>query len=308
MMTDSLPRISLVTPSFNQNRFLELTLRSVIEQEYPDLEYIVIDGGSSDGSVETIERYQKHLTYWESKKDTGPGDALNKGFSRTTGEVMGWLNADDVYLPRALSIVGSVFQTHPQIDWLTSGSINISEDGRVFQVQPARKHYSPWVQIFNYSPPPQHCTFWRRRLWEKAGSRVTEATPYMDCELWLRFYEHNRPYLLDTVLAAWRLHHRSFSMKNVDAFYRNMGEAHQPFLREYRRKHPSWRLLEPLLRLYFRWIDRGILNRIYFELVERRTRLLTLDLQSGRFKLGQAKGLLPRPWPQTMSRNGDDDD
>src|SRR4030042_1244401 len=113
-------KISLVTPSFNQCRFLERSMRSVLGQEAGDLEYIVIDGGSTDGSAETIKAHTAQLAYWRSRPDRGYADALNEGFGRATGEIMGWLNSDDMLTPWALRVVESVFQALPEGEWVTT--------------------------------------------------------------------------------------------------------------------------------------------------------------------------------------------
>src|SRR5258708_1689338 len=110
-----LPKISIITPSFNQGPYLERTMLSVIKQEYPNLEYIVIDGGSTDQSKAIIRKHQKHLTYWVSEKDRGQADALNKGFRKSHGSIMGWLNSDDVLLPGTLQFVAELFQRFPEI-------------------------------------------------------------------------------------------------------------------------------------------------------------------------------------------------
>ncbi len=296
----TLPRISLVTPSLNQGRYLERALCSVLDQGYPDLEYLVIDGGSSDDSPAILARYRSGIAHAESAPDRGIGHALNKGFARSTGEIMGWLNADDVLMPGALAIVGQIFADHPEIDWLTSGSVNITDDDRLFIVQNSRKTFSKWTQLFLHSPPPQHCTFWRRRLWQRAGAHVVEDTRYLDCELWLRFYEHAALYVADTIFGAWRLQEGSYSTQRLRDLHRQIAQAQAPYLTASLKRHPELRLVLPFLHAYYRILDRGILSRAWFELWGRRRRMLTYSLRTGRFTLRQDGGLLPRPWPLTI--------
>ena len=113
----SLPRITVVTPSFNQARYLDRTIRSVLDQGYPNLEYMVLDAGSTDGSLDIIKRYSDRLDYWRSGPDNGQSAAVNEGWQRASGEVMAWLNSDDFYLPGALDFVGNHFRVHPE-DWV----------------------------------------------------------------------------------------------------------------------------------------------------------------------------------------------
>ncbi|MBA4380647.1 MAG: glycosyltransferase, partial [Anaerolinea sp.] len=108
------PLVSIVTPSYNQAQFLEATLRSVLEQDYPNIEYLVVDGASTDGSLEIIRRYADQLAWWVSEKDSGQSEAVNKGLQRARGEIVGWLNSDDVYLPGAVSAAAAAFQSHPE--------------------------------------------------------------------------------------------------------------------------------------------------------------------------------------------------
>src|SRR5262245_11082041 len=112
------PKISIVTPSFNQGEFLEETILSVLHQRYEPLEYIVVDGGSTDNSVAILKKYEKHLAYWLSEQDQGQTNALNKGLARTSGEIIGFINSDDGYLPGAFDAVIRYFEAHPQCEWL----------------------------------------------------------------------------------------------------------------------------------------------------------------------------------------------
>lgn len=215
--THSLPKISIVTPSYNQAEFLEQTLRSVLEQHYPNLEYIVIDGGSTDGSVEIIRKYERQLAYWVSEPDDGHCDALNKGFARSTGEIMAWLNSDDKYLEWTLSTVAEAMTGLPEIEWLTSRfHMFWDQHGRAMRCE-AHPGFSRELVLRGGTLPgcgwpawafiQQESTFWRRSLWEKAGGRLnTDYSFAGDYDLWIRFAENAELYSLSVPLAGFRQH------------------------------------------------------------------------------------------------------
>jgi glycosyltransferase involved in cell wall biosynthesis len=212
------PRIALVTPSYNQGQFLETTLNSVLSQGYPQLEYVVMDGGSSDNSVEIVQRYAGHLSGWVSQPDDGQYDAITEGFARISGEVMGWLNSDDMHLPWTLQVVGEIFTALPQVEWLTTripltmdvrglvvkGSMaaGFSREGffRGENILDEHSYSTHWIM--------QEATFWRRDLWERAGGYVGGGYPLAgDFELWARFYNAGAQlYAVDVPLAAFRQH------------------------------------------------------------------------------------------------------
>ena len=220
--------ISLVTPSRNQSRFVEAAIESVLEQADPAIEYVVADGASTDGSAQIIERHSSRLTGWWSRADDGPADAVNRAFAETSGEIMGWLNADDRLLPRALEIVRDVFTRFPQVQWLTSGfPVMLDETGRTVRVAYsagfAREPFllglyglRPWSRLFFIQ---QESTFWRRDLWEAAGGALDPTfEPAADFELWRRFFEHAELWTIDTVLAGFRIHEAQRTATQLAAY------------------------------------------------------------------------------------------
>ncbi len=219
-----LPKISIVTVNLNNARFLEKTIQSVLNQGYPNLEYIIIDGGSSDGSVEIIRKYQSRLAYWKSEKDEGYGFALQKGFNKSTGEIMAWLNSDDIYLPNSLFTVAEMFNASPQVKWITGfpswcnekgfhlGEMPITEQSEPYWVKryDLYRKYSRWSRIRylggDFLAIQQESTFWKRDLWEKAGGQInTNYKLAADTELWCRFFRHEKLYSVNSIFAAFRL-------------------------------------------------------------------------------------------------------
>lgn len=198
--------ISLVTPSFNQGRFLEATLRSVLDQNYPCLEYVVQDGGSTDETLQILERYRSRLHYVESRKDNGQAHAINLGFQKATrGEIMAWLNSDDLLLPGTLHYVAAYFARHPEVDVVYGHRIIIDTQGREVGRWVLPPHSDTMLQWADYVP--QETLFWRRRLWERVGG-IDESFHFaMDWDLLLRFREAGARFVrLPRFLGAFRVH------------------------------------------------------------------------------------------------------
>ena len=223
-----LPLISLVTPSFNQAQFLEQTLLSVLNQDYPRLEYIVIDGQSVDGSADIIRRYNSQLKYWVSEPDHGQAAAINEGFSHSSGEILGWLNSDDVLAPDALDLVGRIFARYPQIAWLTGLGTIIDASNRRIRTSSRTGKFPFFAKRGWYHGRllgfiRQESTFWRRGLWLQAGGHVNEELKYgIDFDLWQRFAAHADLVTVHAHIAGYRRHseQKTFSL---DHYYREIG-------------------------------------------------------------------------------------
>jgi glycosyltransferase involved in cell wall biosynthesis len=256
MPSRALPKISIVTPSFNQAEYLEAALQSILDQNYPNLEYIVIDGGSTDGSVEIIRKYADRLAYWVSEPDGGHMDAINKGFRRSTGEIMGWLNSDDMHCPWALKNVAHIFQDLPQVQWLsTRTQLRWNAAGEAVAAERAPGFARTWFyrgwhlgnQWGFKCYIQQEATFWRRKLWEAAGAKVNARLLMAgDFELWLRFFEHADLVTTEIPLAGFRKHAVQ-KTSNIHSYY---AEAEQ-VLAPYRKTviHSRW-LVAALQRLH----------------------------------------------------------
>lgn len=201
-----LPVISIVTPSFNQGIFLERTIKSIVEQQYPKLEYILQDGGSTDNTPEVIQRYKSSLKHWESIEDSGQSNAINLGIRHTTGEIMAYLNSDDILLPGTLHYIGNFFAKNPKVDVIYGHRILINEDDQEIGRWILPPHDSEVLSWADYIP--QESLFWRRRIWDKVGGKIDESFKFaMDWDLILRFREVGAKFVrLPRILGAFRVH------------------------------------------------------------------------------------------------------
>ena len=206
-------KISIVTPSFNQAAYIEEAIESVLSQRCDALEYVIMDGGSTDGSVDIIRRHEARLAHWTSGKDGGHYAAVNAGFARTSGDVMAWLNADDKYLPWTFSVVAEVFEQLPEVEWITTRfPLRWDRRGRAVRCSPREGYAREAFQRGAYRPGEgreviqQESTFWRRSLWERAGGLDPAYALAGDFELWARFFQHAELVSVETPLGGFRLH------------------------------------------------------------------------------------------------------
>lgn len=215
--------ISIVTPSFNQGDFLRECIESVITQDYPYIEHIIIDGGSTDGSIDIIRDYEDRITYWHSKPDGGQFEAIQTGFSKSKGEVMAWINADDKYHPGSFQTVAQIFQKQPEIEWITGRPTAYNEKGaitKIFESLPRWSREAYLAGVYHKCCIQQESTFWRRSLWQKAGSHMNTSLQYAgDFELWVRFFRYAQLYTVDALLGGFRYHDKQKTAAGLDSYF-----------------------------------------------------------------------------------------
>ena len=206
----TLPAISLVTPNLNYGKFLGRTLASVLDQRYPALDYIVVDGGSTDESLCVIEDHAACGVRWAVIPGLGQYESINYGFEHSSGEVMGWINSDDVHLPWTLRTVAEIFKEFPEVDWIV-GAPSVIQDGAVQRVDPAWPFSQEALALGLYSGGlfglvQQESCFWRRRLWECAGPLDDKCGLAADFELWMRFARHAELVACTMLLGGFTVH------------------------------------------------------------------------------------------------------
>jgi glycosyltransferase involved in cell wall biosynthesis len=204
-MMHMFPKISVITPSFNQARFLEKTIRSVLEQGYPRLEYIIVDGGSTDGSVDIIQRYAGHLAYWVSEPDRGQSDAINKGLRRATGEWVAWQNSDDIYYPGVFHDLAVAAARHPEVGLIIGDMMLIDENDRPLRdIRYVKPSYN--ALLAEGMLLANQASFWRRQVQEQIGFIDEELHCSFDYEWFLRLTQATTGAHVDRLWGALRLH------------------------------------------------------------------------------------------------------
>ncbi|OFX80650.1 MAG: hypothetical protein A2X12_08370 [Bacteroidetes bacterium GWE2_29_8] len=211
------PKISIITPNYNNDKYLEETILSIISQNYNNLEYIIIDGGSTDNSINIIEKYANNISYWVSEKDLGQSDAINKGISKATGDIVAWLNSDDTYSNDTLSIIAYEFMHNKELDILYG-------DVMMFGNGVERVYYNPLYEIkdfFSRVSIHQPGVFWKRSLHDKIGYLDTSLHYSFDYDFWMRIFPNNSFNIkkIDKTLANFRLHNASKTISNPKEMY-----------------------------------------------------------------------------------------
>lgn len=210
--------VSIITPSFNQAKYLEQTIRSVLEQDYPSIEYIVIDGASTDGSVDIIKRYADKFAYWISEKDSGQADAINKGFVRATGEIIAWLNSDDYYLSGAVSAAVKAFDEHPDAVLVYGNMLAVDENGTTFNTLTYKQLTLEDLLCFQIIGQP--AVFMRRSALQKTSGLNPDFHFLLDHLLWIQLAQHGRFFHVNQTWSAARYHAEAKNRAKAVAFGR----------------------------------------------------------------------------------------
>ncbi len=226
----ALPLISIITPSFNQGIYLEETIHSIISQNYPALEYIVIDGGSTDNSKDIIKKYEKQITYSVSEKDKGQSDAINKGFRKATGEIIAWLNSDDVYFPDTIQTVAHIFLNNPELDLIYGDVEQFYETGKTeyYKVN----DFEP-LDFLSRVSIHQPSVFWRRKVLEEVGLLDENLHYLMDYDLWMRIFFNYKTFKIDKLLSRFRIHSKSKTNNKAPGLYLDYRKVFSRFINSY---------------------------------------------------------------------------
>ena len=224
------PRITLVTPCYNVGGTIEATLKSIHDQNYPNLEHIIMDGGSNDGTLEIIEKYRPMISKIVSKKDKGQYFAINEGFSYGTGEIFCWLNADDISMPWTFKTVAKVFMENKEIEWMTGLASFINAEGdlkKIYNNASAKPTYAiknGWFKKGGYGYLLQESMFWRRSLWEKVNGLNCNYKLAADYDLWIKYANHADLWTITLPLSGFRLHNLSRSLKQENVYLSEVKE------------------------------------------------------------------------------------
>ena len=228
------PKISIITPSFNQGEYIEKTITSILDQNYPNLEYIIMDGGSSDNTIEIIKKYEGKITFWLSEPDKGQTDAINKGFEKCTGDIITWLCSDDYYEPKVLFEIEKVFRENPEINLVCGNrrTYGLGINDTLYEGWKTKETLEETIFYGHYDQPP---SFWRKEVWDNIFPLTTSLRVYMDCEMWLMYllkYGQDKAMHIPKLFAHGLFHATSKSVNEavscrrvLNSFYYSIGKS-----------------------------------------------------------------------------------
>lgn len=270
-------KISIVTVCYNMAPYIENTIKSVLSQEYPNLEYIVIDGDSTDGTQSIIEKYKDKLSYYISEPDAGMYDAIHKGIGKATGDIVAWLNADDIYMPWTFSTVNEIFSSYPDVEWIGGKHAFLNEKGNLSQIcsgtslRSRNDISSGWCRDGIFGPLQQESMFWRRNLYLQAGGLDVSFKYAGDFDLWMRFAQMANLIKLELPIAAFRRRSSSLSRDGKNFYEEEVMRACAG-----KRKYPN---------VIWRFFGRNrLVNQIMRMLTIRKNFVLYYDLDTQKLK------------------------
>ena len=260
-----LPKITLVMPSFNQALYLKSAIESVLKQNYPNLEFFVLDGGSNDGTVDIIRQYEPFITYWRSYPDGGQSAAISEGFKKSSGEIMGWLNSDDLLAPGTLLFVGEYFRKHSDIDFVVGEECLIDEKSRVLRYLDEPYWNLNW-QLYVRNCIPQAAAFWRRSLYQKVEGINSTFQYGMDYDLWFQFLRYTEPQYAKRLFSFQRLHTltKTSTMRDIAVVEKSLiaKKYVASFRPESRLLKIFWRLHRITMKMFYGSYLRGFFKKI----------------------------------------------
>jgi len=265
MSMNDFPKITVITPSFNQAEFLERTIKSVIDENYPNLEYIIMDGGSTDGSVEIIKKYEKYLTYWVSEKDNGQSHAINKGLKMARGDWVAWQNSDDIYYPGVFTAVAKAAKAYPKAGLIIGDMYLIDENDKIIRDM----HYvSPSYQamVAEGMVLSNQAAFWRREVHDAIGMMDESLHLGFDFDWFLRLTKNVQAISVNRCLGAFRIHGmaktQKMPTKNAE-IHKMIRERHNAWMPKWKKSlYKAKRMLQLMARGDFAYVSRGLLHRL----------------------------------------------
>jgi len=248
-------KISIVIPSFNQGSYIEETLKSIFDQKYPKLEVIVIDGLSTDNTINILKKYEKKINYWVSEKDRGQSHAINKGFKKASGDIIAWINSDDIYFPNSFNTINNFFQKKPEADIVYGNGVWIDENSKIIKCRRNLPfHYKTW--FYGMADPFQPEVFYRRRVLDAAGFVDESYHMMMDREWWIRMASKGMMFKhLDAELAALRKYNDTKSAKYNNRNNTERWTLHSTYWKGFKFKNHTlhklhWTVLNYHYRIY----------------------------------------------------------
>lgn len=268
MATDMYPQITVITPSYNQGHFLEETIQSVLDQKYPNLEYIIIDGGSTDNSVEIIKKYEKYLEHWVSEKDRGQTDAIAKGLQRSSGQFLTWLNSDDTYLPGSLGVVAKVMMQEPKVDVIYGDYIITDKTGRPLLRKKEIK-FDFDIMLYGVNMIGQPAAFFSRSIYDRVGGLDINLNYFMDVEFWLRIANNGGQFThIKRFIANYRFHENSKTIKDFSVSHQCEKESLYILNKYWTKRRFKIQGIQRIYYQYLRFINR--LKRQYLKIIYRK--------------------------------------